>query len=156
MDIQGINSDPLSLFDSELKQFIETCREAGELIVLGIDANTDIRQGEFTAMLESIGLINVFKRKFGNDIPPTYARGSLPIDAFFISASLTNVTAGLLPVHCDHRILWLDLFQSDIFGMPLQQLPLKVSKQLILQDPRIVARYNAEVEAQLKRHQVAQ
>jgi hypothetical protein len=130
MDVQGIESVPISFFDSEIKKFIERCMEEGELLVLGIDANTDVRQGDFVAMLESLGLIQVFKRKFGTAIPPTYARGSLPIDSFFISASLSTFSVGLLPVLCDHRILWLDLPHSDVFGTSLQKLPDKVLKTI--------------------------
>jgi hypothetical protein len=155
MDVQGIESDPIAFFDSEIKKFIERCIEEGELIVLGIDANTDVRQGDFVALLESLGLIQVFKSKFGTAIPPTYARGSLPIDSFFISASLSTFGAGLLPVLCDHHILWLDLPHSDIFGTSLQKLPDKISKRLILQDPRIVLKYTAAVEAAMDKHKVA-
>jgi hypothetical protein len=69
MDVQGIELDPIAFFDSEIKKFIERCMEEGELIVLGIDANTDVRQGDFVALLESLGLIQVFKSKFGTAIP---------------------------------------------------------------------------------------
>jgi hypothetical protein len=153
MDLQGLDTDPISFFGSELKKFLEQCMEAGELIVLGIDANTDIRQGEFVEMLTSIGLVNVLHAKYGNDLPPTYARGSLPIDGLFISSTLTQFKAGLLPVCCDHRVLWLDVPQLDAFGISLQHLPIKVSKRLILQDPRVVSKYTAEVQRQLESHQ---
>lgn len=130
--------------------------ESGELIILGIDANTDIRYGDFSTMLESLGLVNVFIKKFGAAIPPTYARGSTPIDGLFMSASLSSFNAGLLPVHCDHRVLWLDVPQSDVFGISLQSIPNKIATRLVLQDPRIVSRYTASVEAQLNKHQVPQ
>jgi hypothetical protein len=70
--------------------FLRQCLDAGETIVLGIDANTDTRHGQFPSKLYELGLINIFLRKFGPTIPPTYARGSLPIDSIYTSASLQS------------------------------------------------------------------
>jgi hypothetical protein len=153
MDLQGVDIDPITYFDSELKTFLEQRMDAGELIILGIDANTDIRSGPFADMLQSIGLVNVLPTKFGNDIPPTYARGSLPIDGIFISSTLTQFKTGLLPICCDHRALWLEIPQVDAFGLAHQRLPIKVTKRLILQDPRVVAKYTTAVQQRLEAHQ---
>jgi hypothetical protein len=154
LDLKNCQTDPITQFDSDLKQFLERCLDAGELIILGIDANTDIRKGQFTAMMSALGLTNLYQKKFGNDIPPTYARGSLPIDGFFVSPALDNVEAGFLPVSCDHRVLWVDIPKTIVFGTRSEPLPSKVSKRLILQDPRVLVRYTTELEKQLQLHQV--
>jgi hypothetical protein len=39
--------DPLVKFNKDLQLFLQECMAAGEMIVLGIDANEDIRCGEF-------------------------------------------------------------------------------------------------------------
>jgi hypothetical protein len=81
LDLQHTNTDPIEKFDEDLFHFLRQCLDAGETIVLGIDANTDTRHGQFPSKLYELGLINIFLRKFGPTIPPMYARGSLPIDS---------------------------------------------------------------------------
>jgi hypothetical protein len=49
--------------------------------------------------------------------------------------------------------VWLEVPQSDTFGISLQQLPIIVSKWLILQDPRVVLKYTTEVQWLLEMHQ---
>jgi hypothetical protein len=62
LDLEKCNSDPIIQFDSVLKKFLEKCMDAGELIILGLDANTDICKGQFTSMVEALGLINVYQK----------------------------------------------------------------------------------------------
>lgn len=150
LDQENVPTDPINLFDQDLRKFAKDCLEAGEKIVLGIDANTDTRTGNFPEMLRSIGLLNIFQHKFGNDIPATYARGSLPIDGIFVSPALLDSHAGFLPILCDHRILWIDVPVQVALGRSMAKLPIMKPQRLILQDPRIVQRYITILEGLLE------
>jgi hypothetical protein len=149
LDQQGKRTDPIDQFDADLKTFLLQCLQAEEHIVLGIDANTDTRAGDFPQILASIGILNIFQRKFGNTIPPTYARGSIPIDSIFVTASLLNSEAGFLPIIGDHRALWLDIPQSIAFGRELENIQPVRPSRLSLQDPRIIKKYTDLVQAYL-------
>jgi hypothetical protein len=72
-DLENYQPDPIEKFDEDLICFLRQCIKAGEMLVLGIDANTDTRSGSFPTKLYDLGLINIFSRKFGHNIPPTYA-----------------------------------------------------------------------------------
>jgi hypothetical protein len=74
LDLENNHSDPIKKFDDDLIRFLRQCIEAGEMLVLGIDANTDTRFGHFPTKLYDLGLINIFSRKFGSNIPPTTLR----------------------------------------------------------------------------------
>jgi hypothetical protein len=154
LDLQHTNTDPIEKFDEDLFCFLRQCLEAGETIVLGIDANTDTRSGAFPSKLYELGLINIFLRKFGSRIPPTYARGSLPIDSIYTSASLQSSRAGFLKIYCDHRILWIDIPQEAAFGRHLHSNSQTSSSRLQLQDPRVVTRYTGFLESFLTEHQI--
>jgi hypothetical protein len=154
LDLQHTNTDPIEKFDEDLFHFLRQCLDAGETIVLGIDANTDTRHGSFPSKLYQLGLTNIFLRKFGPTIPPTYAQGSLPIDSIYISASLQSCRAGFLKIYCDHRILWIDVSQEIAFGRHLHPNFQTRPSRLQLQDPRVVTRYTGLLESFLTEHQI--
>jgi hypothetical protein len=137
LDLSTDASDPIEKFDKDLRSFVSTCKQSGEHIVLGIDANSDTRGSTFTQDIKNIGLFNIYQVKFGNNIPPTYARGSIPINAIFVSSGLLQSQAGLLPVTCDHRVLWIDIPESVALGK-LEEIPSTHPTRLLLQDPRII------------------
>jgi hypothetical protein len=47
MDLQQLADDPIDRFDKDILEFIHQCQEAGEQLILGIDANEDVRSGAF-------------------------------------------------------------------------------------------------------------
>jgi hypothetical protein len=141
LDVAGIQDDPLELFDQELGLFIERCLESGEQVILGIDVKEDIRFGKFNAKMKNLGLTEICTHKHGNETPPTYARGSLLIDAIYVSSSILESECGYLPVTCDHRVLWIDVPVQKILGKGLPTTPLRKPQRLSLQDPRVVQKY---------------
>jgi hypothetical protein len=55
LDLQKCADDPINKFDKDLQLFFQECMAAGEIIVLGIDVNEDIRVGEFTKKMNLLG-----------------------------------------------------------------------------------------------------
>jgi hypothetical protein len=88
LDMQNIPNDPIDEFDRQLINYIKESLESGDHIVLGIDMNDDIRTSAFSKALQQQGLVDICTTKHGNNAPPTYARGSAPIDGIFVSKSL--------------------------------------------------------------------
>jgi hypothetical protein len=154
LDLSHNNTDPIEKFDADLSAFIRECLDGGESIVLGIDANADTRTGPFPSMMSDLGLINIFVSKFGMHIPPTYSRGSLPIDSIYVSPSFSSCRAGFLKVYFDHRVLWIDIPQEQAFGQRLHQSFQTKPSRLSLQDPRIVTKYLSILENYMNEHAV--
>jgi hypothetical protein len=150
MDLQQCADDPIDRFDKDLLEFIRQCQDAGEQIIIGIDANEDVRTGSFSQKMKEVGLVDVCANRNGSNAPPTYARGTLPIDAIYVSVNLTNSRAGYLPVVSDHRVLWVDVPQRSLFGSRLALIPTRIPQRFTLHDPRVVSRYINSVSSQFQ------
>jgi hypothetical protein len=154
LDLQRCELDPIDKFDQDLKIFLEECLNAGELIVMGIDVNEDVRTGTFSQFMRSLGLVDICTNKHGTGAPPTYARGATPIDALYVSSAFVGLDCGYLPVACDHRILWMDVPYTVAFGRKFTNFPTHTPQRLILQDPRVVKRYVDVLQNFLQEHKV--
>jgi hypothetical protein len=98
-------TDPIVKFDQDLKNFLEECLNAGELIILGIDVNEDVRTGSFSQLMSTLGLVDICTHKHGIQAPSTYARGASSINALYVSSAFIGLECGYLLVVSDHRIL---------------------------------------------------
>jgi hypothetical protein len=108
LDLQNCTEDPIDKFVKDLIMLIGQSLDAGEHVVLGIDVNKDVCTGTFQGKMKELGLFDICVHKHGIDAPPTYARGSNPIDALYVSPSLISSWSGYHPVVLDHRVLWMD------------------------------------------------
>jgi hypothetical protein len=100
--------------------------------------------------MKEVGLVDVCTNRNGSNAPPTYARGTLPIDAIYVSVNLTNSQAGYLPVVSNHRVLWVDMPQRSLFGSRLALIPTRIPQRFTLHDPRVVSRYINSVSSQFQ------
>jgi hypothetical protein len=141
LDLRKESADPIELMDDELSKFVEQCLLNGEQLVLGIDANKNIRNGTFNKCMQEIGRVEICTQRHGRGGPSTYARGTTPIDGIYVSPSLLNSACGYLPVTCDHRVLWIDLDIDTTLGRPIPTSAPRPPKRLTLQDPRVVHKY---------------
>jgi hypothetical protein len=117
--------------------------EAGDQIILLIDANEDIRA--FAASIQSTGLRDVMIERHGPNAPATYNGGSLPIDGIFASPSISITQGGYLEFgyssFTDHRCLWVDIPLQNAFGHIMPAIVHHQARRLKTNDPRIVKRY---------------
>ena len=77
-------------------------RDEGNNIVLGMDANDDVRNGKVTKALEEIGIYKaVVSNHGGESVPATCATNEQrePIDNIWTSPGLTVLHCGFLPFH---------------------------------------------------------
>ena len=116
---------PRRLFIQQLQEDITNAQTAGDLIVLGIDANHDLKApNEFTEMIQRLRLRNPFLeliQKGHGPMPPTRIPGTRVIDSIYISEGLQYKAAGclgseMLPNATDHSCLWMDFETLRLFG----------------------------------------
>ena len=135
---------PQQLFWDDLFAQLDAWKKAGELIVLAVDANQDIRNGALSAAMRHRGIGEVMVGRHGDDLPPTCS-GSKPIDGIFASNEVRITKCGYLgfgeAVFSDHRALWVDIDSSILCdGRP--QLAMHVSaRRLTLANPKTKTKY---------------
>jgi hypothetical protein len=155
LDSNNQPDDPLEAFDQDLINNIKKWLSGGEQVMLGIDANEDVRYGTFAQRLRSeCGLKEIMTKNLGPNLPNTYARGSNPIDGLFVSYSLMKCNSGYTDIICDHRMLWIEVPTEIALGYKPLAMTLQSPKRLTLQDPRIVKKYNEILRVQLEKHDV--
>jgi len=87
---EGIRDDrcPREIFVEDLCKEVSEWLGTGDQLVIGVDANEDIRGGVLSRRLGNLGLVDCITSQHGMDGPPTYDRGSVPIDGLFVSRTL--------------------------------------------------------------------
>jgi hypothetical protein len=155
LDSSNQPEDPINAFDNDLICSIKSWIEIGDQIILGIDANEDVRSGPFARRLHlECGLQEIMIRQLGLNLPNTYARGTAPIDGLFVSQALSQCPCGYTDIICNHRMLWMDVPVELALGYSPSAIMKASPKYLILQDPRIVKKYNAILQEHLVKHDV--
>ena len=95
------HNDPRSPHDAlleDLGSYILAVQEAGDQIVLLMDCNEDVCGARIRAQLEENSLFDCVLDKHGGvNAPPTYNRGSRPIDAIFKIITIQVTECGYLP-----------------------------------------------------------
>ena len=114
--IRKSNLCPREAFRSDLTAQLQEWQAKGELLVIMMDVNDDLRDGITHRWLtESMGLINCLHTRHSTLQPPsTYSRNfrNKPIDGCYISPELSIQRGGFLPFRDgigDHRILYIDV-----------------------------------------------
>ena len=152
----SVNDDrcPREIFTDDLCKEIVKWLETGDQLIIGLDANEDVRGGAFTAKLAQLGLQETVIAQHGNEAPATYKRGANPIDGLYVSRSLRGLKCGYLPFHeqFDHRMLWIDIPFSIAFGHNISETVRVSARRLKCEDPRIVKKYQDCLKVYLSRY----
>jgi hypothetical protein len=143
----------------DLQEVLTKWKAKGDLFIIGMDANDNVRTGDVNAMLRSLGLVDVHCDKHPH--LPTVSTCNkntkgIPVDGIWASPSLECVAAGyfgygeLVMGKTDHRLLWADFSYESAFGFIPPAPTYTAPQRLTLNDPRVVKRYNKIV---LQEHQ---
>ena len=154
---------PREAFRTDLGVQLQQWMDKGDIIILMMDANDDLRNGvTHTWLTEDIGLVNCLHDKHSQlDPPSTYTRNfrNKPIDGCYVSPSLPIVNGGFLPFRMgigDHRILYVDVnidtwFEGDMYRIVPQQI-----RKLKCNDVRIVKKFLQELRHKLDERDMAE
>jgi hypothetical protein len=143
---------PRELFNVHLADAIRTWLDAGEQLVVSMDANEDVRSGTVYQVILDLGLKEAIIDQHGRDAPPTFEHGSYPIDGMFVSPTLLGLRCGYTGYWHGHRCLWIDIPQTIAFGHNLPPIVRATARRLKVEDPRIVLRYTTELKEYLTQH----
>jgi hypothetical protein len=149
--------DPREALLDDLKDAIKEWQAAGDIIVLGMDANEDTRSRELRTYFDELGMKNAILERHKHLSPPaTHNRNQCrePIDGIWISKCLDVIAAGFLAVGdgcpSDHVALWIDLRKQDVLGSKAETIAPKIHK-LTTDDPRLVDKYNRLAKKELQK-----
>ena len=154
---QSINKEPRDYFDEtlqkELRQQIQQCN-----IVLMIDVNQDVINGQFTRMMNEIGMNNAFNDPNYETMPPTHHRGRRPISAIYLSPLLNVKRKGILQkglgVHGDHRNMFVDISTQSFLGSTMYKVVSAPMKRLQMHDSRIVQKFLKHAKRHLESNNI--
>ena len=150
--------DPRKNFDIDLFTIINNWLRDGIRIILCLDANEDVSQGQFNPQATTNGLFNVHTSIHNDPLPPTHNNGSKPISAIYASLGLTPTRCGILKhgegIEGDHRNMFVDFHQDNLLGDEIYVVPPPQQRRLQLYDSRIVDRFNSAVLQHLQQNNI--
>ena len=120
---QGDDADPQKAFMRDLCTAISQWRTSGDHVVLGMDANDDLRNGlgPVRKALDKVGMREaLLTRHYDKSPQATYNRNTnnKPIDGIFVSPSIQVSGGGYYgwdeAIPSTHRALWLDIPRSSL------------------------------------------
>jgi len=140
---------PTDALREDLKKAVLNWIEAGEHLIIGLDANEDVQRGKLTSMLRLCRLHNMIHTKHPKlkSVPIFECSDKdAPINAIMTTFLESNaIRCGYLAfgegLPGDHRTLWADIPYSVIFGNKQPHINHTHAEQFAIQDPRIQKKY---------------
>ena len=129
---------PRQLIIDDIEKVIAQWNEAGDQVIVMIDANEHVVDGNFGRKMLDLGLREVVNFKHGAH--HSYLRGSEPIDGIFVSSILLECQCGYTNPGFDHYGLWIDIPREILYGADNHWVPPR-ARRLRCNDPRIVRKY---------------
>jgi hypothetical protein len=156
--------DPRLAFYEDLDLDVRVWLAAGDLIIIGLDANENVRQGTTAQYMDKWGLKDVHECTHPHLSPVATQNtnhNNIPVDVLWCSPGLPITAAGMTGFGAlsidsvDHRMLWVDIPHEFLFGFnPPPSLPQVTPNRLNLRNPKVTARYNRLQKKEKQRHNV--
>ena len=148
-----LQEDPTKRFWLDLGADILQWQADGEQLILAGDWNEDIQHKNIQDWMKLFGLKEAVTSLHPGRPPPTFHRGTAPIDGIFISRELSPTRSGYLEfgeLPGDHRGIWFDIHNTQILGYRMKDIPRAKARRLKLDDPRVVRTYLTKLDAIFK------
>ncbi len=147
IQIRGLQTDPVNLFDSDLSKQIKEWRCAGEKIVLVINVNGHpLHNDLYRQLRECRTVMEEFSHKcWGPKAPYTHPAGKSPIDGAYKSPEVEIVNLCMLTFAespANHRSPCFDISTCSLLGKFRYKIFQPVSRQLVISHQSSVKRYN--------------
>ena len=153
--------DPRQAFVEDLLEELSRAHHDGDQLLVAMDANEPElwRPGNLLhSAFSPLGFGDLHLDRHDRGLaPPTHNRGSRPIDCMIGTSTLHGSPSGYLPFGSapgDHRPLWLDISNAQVFGSPGQATPSFSARKLQCQDPRVVQKYCRSLQSFYHQHNV--
>ncbi len=158
------DEDPRAAVYRDLGQDVEKWLADGDNLIIGIDANEDIRTGDTKKAFEEWGLREAIISKFGAQaVPATYHRNEnrIPIDGLWHTPGIEILKCGYLGFgegcpNADHRVLWADFATQDVLGCEPPPLTQATIRKLLSDHPKLAEIYIKEVTKQVRANKLDQ
>jgi hypothetical protein len=151
------DEDPRTAFYNDLKISINEWKAQGDLVIVGIDANEDVRNGDTSRTFSELDMREVILNAHPLQQPPATCDKNMkdePIDGLFATSGLQIVAGGYSSFNSgcpsDHRYLWIDVPYSDAFGYSSPPLVPPSARRLQTKNPKSVEHYNSRVRLALE------
>jgi hypothetical protein len=155
----GRDADPRTAILEDLFSLLSRWKEQGDSIIVGMDANEDVRNGSVHDMFQTLDMREVILEKHRTTSPPaTYNRNfqRKPIDGVWASLSINPLSSGYLPfgdaAPSDHRALWIDITYVEAYGYNVQRLNPPKPRKLTMKNPKMIDSFNSQFRDQLTRN----
>lgn len=153
---------PRDALIEDLRTAVKQWIEDGKHLIVGMDANEDVRTGKLTSMLREQGLHNAILAKHPNLGPvATYERSEqdIPVDAIMTTINTgQEINAGYFAfgegLPGDHRTLLMDIPFELIFGNNPPHIQGVDVTPVAVKDPRVRKKFNKRVWKQYIKHGV--
>ena len=143
-----MGTDPIQAFDEDLADQLLEWYNLGDLLVIGMDKNHDVRKGPLQSMFDELNMRECITSHHPQKSPPATQNSNknrTPIDGIWTSRSLTVLSSGYFEFGgacpSDHRGIWVDLDKQEFFGHRPRLMHNPVKLRLSEKDPRIRKRY---------------
>ena len=144
----------------DLENIIQTLKKNEMEILFAIDFNVENKPNSLIAkMFEKTYMIDLFKKKYGNNVPNTRTPGKRTIDIVGITRRLIDFIeyCGFLPFNIghqsDHRAIWLDIKTSKT----IKNIPKNYQmRKIVSTNTKIATKYATLVEKEIERMEIEQ
>ena len=156
---RGDLRDPTQIFIADILGAIRSWRSAGLQVVLVLDANQDVYDGQLAMALQQapyhMGCL--MEEAMGCRVPNSHSRGKKPLTTFFGTSGLT-VGNGMVYPHAygvgDHRVYVLELSSESVFGGVSHPIPPASTRSLNCKISRVRQKYCKVLRALTDRHKM--
>ena len=141
-----------------VEKMIQWCEEGDKLILL-LDSNKNMKNGQLTRMLKhpDLDMKDAVKSRIEIDGPATFVRGSQQIDGTWIIPDVEISTVCFLPFFFgvgNHRTILLVIPQYSLIGGNVNNITQPNSWRLQCNRHEIQQKYNNDLELYCAKHQI--
>ena len=159
MFLEKDNREPRVAWYEDLAREVKSWKNEGDSLIIMGDWNEDVRSNLFKLWKEDLQLINCNLQALNDEkhAPATYNRGSVPIDSILCTTGVEITRAGYLNFGegiGDHRPVYIDVQLTSVLGIKIPPIKKAQARRLKLDDPRVIKKYNNELEKYLRSHRV--
>jgi hypothetical protein len=149
---------PRTKFREDLLHLLNTWQEAGDCIIVCLNANKDIYKKEIGKELTDeggLGMKEVVGAYTGKKIGPTFFQGKLPIDGIWATPDVIISNACIMPAGYgigDHCLFVIAIHTSLLIRTGPPRVQRVASRRLNTRLPHVTAKYSKNLKELIWRH----